>query len=229
MKTAIRAVSIPKRGHDDLENEDAAAYRVDGRLLRAAVADGATDSLFSGTWARTLVDGFVSSDATDAAGVSAALAQWREQFAARQHRADADVPWYVAHRMEEGAHAAFLGIAMDDDGWVDAVAAGDCCLFRCDGGEIDAWPLSDPDAFGHRLPLIGSRRGAAPLRHRRLHVSRGDRLVVATDAVAEWLMRGGLTQLRFADEQALRSALIRERRQRRIRNDDLTVMLIDVQ
>lgn len=227
MKASIISISIPKEGHEAQENEDAASYRAERHHLRAAVADGATDSLFSGVWARMLADGFVASDASDPDALSSELVRWREAFEAVGHGQHAEIPWYVAHRIEEGAHAAFLGVTVEGNGSLNAFAVGDCCLLWIDHEGMHSWPLSDPNDFGHRPPLIGSRGGYETFEQRRLEVSRGDRILLATDAAAEWLMRRDADALREVDEAALSAALIRERRRRWIRNDDLTVLLID--
>jgi hypothetical protein len=58
-----QAFWLPKAGNSDSEYEDAffprRLKRRNGRRLRFAVADGATETSFSGVWARLLVSSFV--------------------------------------------------------------------------------------------------------------------------------------------------------------------------
>ncbi|MFB6247799.1 MAG: protein phosphatase 2C domain-containing protein [Salinibacter sp.] len=225
-----RILSVPRAG-SDAASEDAAAVRAEDWPVRAAVADGATESAFSGLWARTLVDHLLDRSATTAeafaAAVDAGQAEWT---AAVTDRLD-DRPWYVRAKAEEGAFATVLGVVLSDDGAWTAVAVGDCCLFHLrDGGLVGAWPYDDPDAFTHRPSLVPSRR------NRPVPVPKttsgtwetGDQVLLATDAVAAWLLRRGPASLRDADVPALRRAVQAAREEGRLRNDDATLLVLTI-
>lgn len=97
--------------------------------------------------------------------------------------------------MQRGAAAALVGIQFDlaDEGlpW-SAVAVGDCCLFHfTPSGPSLAFPLTSVDEFGSRPDLVTS---AEVLGLDQIHVttgtaSPGDLLVLASDAMATWIVR----------------------------------------
>ena len=241
-KLIIRTAWQPKAGHRPEEYEDAFAVSSPRLPFRAAIADGATESIFSGGWARALVDAFVSGcktnedagalnagdmasnsadmapnagdlapNAGDKATNSADMASNARDLAPnadgatpntyspmseaiRQARdswsPEPDTRWYVAAKAAEGAHAAILSFELRQDGWV-AEAVGDCCLFHLRGDALlKAWPIDDPDAFTHRPPLVSSRDTPTEILGASGDWCPGDAFVFATDAVAEWLLRG---------------------------------------
>lgn len=176
---------MPKQGHTTSEYEDAFAMSDPETLpFRAAVADGATESAFSGAWARRLTAAFVSSG-------ELGLTELREGF----HRISTrgHVPWYLEEKTAEGSHAAFAGLELQEGRW-SAKAVGDCCLFHIRNGErLLSWPLDDPKAFSSTPNLLSSRESSAePLV---LETSgsweHGDRLILATDALAAWILGHG--------------------------------------
>src|SRR5438067_1583543 len=115
--------SLPKRGNDASENEDAYAHSIaHGRF---AVADGATESSFAALWAQLLVDEFVKP------GTPADWAGWLPPLQARW-AAEIDqqpLPWYAETKVQQGAFATFLGVVIEPDCW-RAVAVGDSCMFH---------------------------------------------------------------------------------------------------
>src|SRR6266487_5695625 len=97
---------VPKRGSSLQEYEDAAWVGPDGngsgemqqRSLKVAVADGASESLLAGRWARRLVEIF---------GKARSATRTRAGFIAAYHDAvsgwDQEVLKYTAEREERGA------------------------------------------------------------------------------------------------------------------------------
>jgi hypothetical protein len=103
----FREFWLPKRGNRRDEWEDAwSANTLRGRF---AVADGAADSAYAGSWARCVVEHFVKQGTgppeswVDA--VPAVQAEWMAQFQDRQ------LPWYAEAKLQHGAFATFLGLA----------------------------------------------------------------------------------------------------------------------
>ena len=124
----IRIFRAPRRSDAPDEYEDAAFPEESGALgfpVRVAVADGATLSSFSGQWARTLVgawgDGTLGEDLT---ALPALAARWRAEVGALS------LPWFAAEKARSGAHAALLGLHVEEGGGFLAMSAGDCCLFQ---------------------------------------------------------------------------------------------------
>jgi len=118
---------------------------------------------------------------------------WRRRLAGRP------LPWFASEKAEQGAFAAFLGVQIDahKNGWT-ALAVGDCCLMQVDNvGQgmrvVEMFPLQKSSQFTMSPYLIGSRSSDDSL-NERIQVSKGslrdgDMLLLATDAVAAWLLK----------------------------------------
>jgi len=240
-----QAFHTHKRGNAPAEYED--AYAGDAATARFAVADGASESSFVATWAKLLVEGFVAAEGMP----------WRELnwLAPARQRWTADVdgrplPWYAEEKREQGAYATLLGVAFreartktDTNVW-RALAVGDSCLFRLHDGKLrKTFPLSRSSDFGNQPALLGSRGRPADTpqaaRRARGKWRPGDRFLLMTDALAEWTLRQMEENHRPADEidrllaesapQEAFVGWVEERRdQRGLRNDDVTLVIIDL-
>jgi hypothetical protein len=155
-----------------------------------AVADGATESLLSGMWATTLVNGysaarlsrpgilpwlqlgrpFVDESRTEQV---AFLRTARESFEGQRIRhveareaSSRPIQWYEERAMKAGSHAAFLGATFVAGlvtciGNYHAWACGDVCLFQVRAQTlIRAWPVSDPKDFTNHPRLVATRTSA---------------------------------------------------------------------
>lgn len=219
-----RTLSAPKSGHTAGEYEDAAAGPAaapDG-TTRLAIADGATESAFAGLWARTLVASFVAPESAVPETFGEFLHRARRAFGDAMAERESGLAWYASAKAEEGAHAAFLGLVLYPDHAWRAVAVGDCCLLHLrDGDLLDAWPISDPDAFGHRPDLVTSR-------FEDVHAPEttsgqwadGDRLLLASDALAAHLLAQDAIPTDFDDFDSF----VADARRAGMRNDDVTLV-----
>lgn len=190
----------PKAGTARSEWEDGVAY--DSASGWFAVADGASTGSNSREWAYTLTNTFVGDGDVTVLDDDGVFATWLD---ATRLRFDPDDPAFPRSRMPEwvktagertGAHATFVGGHLDGRE-VRAVAVGDCCLFHLRHGADDptAFPIDDVGRFGSCPVLVGSLRGSDDALFgnvRRYHspVAPGDVLLAASDALAEWLVRG---------------------------------------
>lgn len=218
----------PKDGHAEHEYEDAFAVSdAEGLPVHAAVADGATETAFAGAWARRLVQGFVDTHPEDAQALEAALPAWRAAWAeaAEGH----GLPWYAAAKVEDGAFATLLGLTVRVDGTWTALSVGDCCLLHVRESQVRlTWPYTRPEQFTNRPDLIRSRSqpGGLQVATTAGTWQPGDRFVLATDALAAWMLRQhilpGWTQAEF--ERVTAAA----REAHTLRNDDLTAVLLDL-
>jgi hypothetical protein len=238
-----QAFHLVKAGNAPADYED--AFAADPGRARFAVADGATEASFAALWARLLADGFVN----------AVRAPWRDLAwlgPAREHwSAEVDalpLPWYAEDKREQGAFATFLGVAFgaprpDRPGTWRALAIGDSCLFRIRAGRLlRAFPLTNSEEFGSQPRLIGSRsRGIQPDGERDWAGGRwrqGDRFFLITDALAQWFLcqheQGAAPAevigalLAETDPQAAFSGWVEERRGDGMRNDDVTLLVVDL-
>ena len=230
----------PKRGHTEEEYED--AWAADPWRRRFAVADGASETSFAGRWAQLLTEGYLG------AARPSAVAEWlpaaRRQWAAEVM--GLELPWYAEMKREQGAFATFLGVRLRRPSagrpakW-RAVAVGDSCLIRVRrNGHIRSFPLHESTDFGNQPRLIGSRGGAAvePATATGT-LPPGDRLLLVTDALAQWFLqsheRGGRPAEAVAEvltaerpDEAF-AVWIEERRDRDgLRNDDVTLLTVEI-
>lgn len=221
------------------ENEDRfrlSGYRPSepmGVSLSAAVADGASGSLFSREWARELARGYCDMSRLSlpsTAFLKKAKRDWEQSIVSKE------LPWYLEARKAEGSQAAFLGVTCREDGTWDALAAGDCCLFqRRDGRLLLAFPLTRADDFSHHPALWATHaqpaQNAAAARRIAGDWEPGDSLYLMTDAAAHWFLREieikrdpwvWLDGIQSGKDFRQRVNLLRENG--RLRGDDTTVL-----
>lgn len=175
------------------ENEDRfwlSGYRP-GELLtnciHAAVADGASGSLFSREWARELTRFFCQADSPEVLWEQA-VTHWEKRIVG------IDLPWYLAAKRMAGAQAAFVGVTCRPDGTWNALAAGDCCLLlRRDNRLSAVFPLTRTDDFSQTPALWATHaqpaQNAAATRRISGCWEPGDNLYLMTDALALWCLR----------------------------------------
>lgn len=225
----VRTLSTPRAGSTAAENEDAVVLAADALPARLAVADGATETAFAGSWARTLAAALVRPDATRDDGWERAVEAARQAHAAHVARALPGLPWYAAAKAEQGSAATALALRIDAGGAWAARAVGDVCLLVVRAGALRlAWPIDDPAAFSDTPALVSSRPGRAATA---VCVDGtwqpGDAFVVATDAVAAWLMRADAARALHWDDEAFAGAVARARADGTLRNDDATLVCIE--
>jgi hypothetical protein len=232
-----RTLWLPRRGHHPADCQDACAFAPSRG--RAAVADGAAESAYSGLWARLLVEEFVGGEGEPAAWpgwIAPAQARWAE--AVRRAPGAEPLPWYLEDRFNQGAFSTFLGLVLDGPTW-RAQAVGDTCLFLVRDDELRvAFPLEEASQFGNTPWLIGSRTspGEVPQRwglSRQGDCRPGDRLWLMTDALARWFLgerEAGRRPWRELDllfhepDDRFADWVGQLRGRRQLRNDDTTLL-----
>jgi len=239
----------PKEGNSEDEYEDAFCVPVE-RLFpqqsyHCAVADGATETSFSGPWAALLVEAW-SMGTLDARDEEA----WKTQLPPLQdawHEAvgEKQLPWYAEEKARAGAFAALLGLTLRVDGEVrsyDCTAAGDACLFHVRGDALlAAFPIATAAGFNARPALLSSNTtqnedlARLPV-YQHGEWEQGDRFYLVTDALACTLLAcheagdapwPALDKL--ADEEDFRRFIGEAREERSLRNDDVTLVRLTVQ
>lgn len=246
MRRHIRHLSLVKAGNAAPDYEDAASW--DDAARRVAVADGATETSFSGAWAEALVHAWTSRGGPRP--LVAGLPGWLDPLARAwsQGVPKAALPWYAQAKAEAGAAAAFVGLSLGQSasngrGRWHALAIGDSCLFqlRPVGDELvllRAFPVCDSRAFGRSPSLVVTNRQAWPRVIRAARAARGgyragDAFILATDALAHFLLSA-----HERGDPAWSALLARStggdlgqwvadlRAERRIRNDDVTAVIV---
>jgi len=230
---SVRAFSLPKSGSTREECEDVLAY--DAKCGRIAVADGATESSFSGSWARALVEGFIRQGPP-----GRSLEHWlrglRSEWVSKIDWQA--LSWYAEEKARQGAFATLLGLQVKYGArptW-QAYAIGDTCLFRIRRGAlVSVFPLESSANFGSTPDLLQSVHD--PTSIDRFAVEKGvlsqfDEFFLATDALANWF----LTQaeqgqhpwepLRAVDTDEAFEALVSQLRDTgAMRNDDVALAM----
>jgi serine/threonine protein phosphatase PrpC len=231
-----RVFALPKKGNSRKEYEDAS--RINCEPGRFAVADGVSESVFSGEWASLLCESFVAGRVAPAN-----FEEWRSEQ--QQHWLAlvkrGNLPWYLEEKLREGAFATFLGLSFAaasaalERPW-HALAVGDSCLFHVRKGLLKrAFPVNRAGDFGTRPRLIGSRQltNAVPATIAGT-LRQGDVLLLMTDALAEWFLReheaghapwSELVCLRANDFALWVDAL---RLARELKNDDVTLLIVEL-
>jgi hypothetical protein len=235
---------LPKRGSTDAEYEDAFSIAEDG--FRFAIADGATETSFSGVWAKQLVRAFTSKKLSIPI-VLDELKPLQSRWENIVHRHP--LPWYAEEKVSSGAFAAFVGLELlrenSEAGMLRtwrAIAAGDSCLVQVRDDEVIGFPLTDSASFGSRPNLLCSSAAS--------NGSAGDLLLncsgrwscedvffLMTDAIACWFFKEReqgekpwnlLRDLDTNGHASFENFVGDLRSESRMKNDDVTLVRIDV-
>jgi len=238
---------MPKEGNTLAEYEDAYWPREkqfgDSLPLRLAVADGATETSFSGLWARLLVTAYGRSRLSEG-NLQSALDQIRRVW--RRSVGQKPLPWYAEEKLRSGAYASLLGLTIlppeASEGDWHASAVGDSCLIQARGDEmLSSFPFSHSEEFNSRPFLISSlashdspETGVNSMSGR---WRPGDTFFLMTDALAAWCLRGVesgedvFERLRLVETQTQFESLVTELRSTIdgdgppcMKNDDVTLV-----
>jgi hypothetical protein len=235
-----------KHGNAEADYEDASAGDIPSG--RFAVADGASEASFAAIWARLLVESFITMPGKPWRGLDW-IEPLQERWAAQVDQLP--LPWYAEQKRELGAFATFLGLVfrpctVGHHAYWRALAVGDCCLFHTRGGRLEqAFPLKRSADFSNRPDLLRSRGQRTEELNQRCARTHGrwqpdDRFFLMTDALAQWfLLRTEENQDPSAEIASLLTepigestfaAWVEERRQQSsLRNDDVTLIVVDVE
>lgn len=238
---------MPKAGNTDSEYEDAfwPKHSIHGeRYSRFAVADGATETSFSGIWAKQLVRAYCSGQLEDRKESDELLELQRKWWSIVRRK---QLPWYAEEKLENGTFAALLGLTLQSEsataerGTWSALAIGDSCLFQLRGGSmLCAFPIQNSADFTNSPLLLSTRSGdndRVAFKGTSGRWEAGDHFYLMTDAVAAWFLRGFEQQqspweiVRDWDtdpKQPFRSWVEKSRKQNVMRNDDVTVYRIEI-
>jgi hypothetical protein len=248
---------LPRGGNDAAEYEDAFQPRADGRhsarRLRLAVADGASESMLSGRWADVLTQSWCKAGANRVPTQDVlihAMAQFDRVLHAYlddRNAHDRPIQWFEEPGLARGSFATFLGMHFStrrttSGSWL-ATSLGDTCLFQMRDDElITAFPVKSSADFGSSPKLVPSKADdvdavVAHFEEREGDWASGDLFVLATDALAAWFL-AEVEQGKHPWEQLMGFAArgqaafaewaVGLRTQGKLRNDDVTMMRVEV-
>jgi len=258
MEALLTLLRLQKAGNAEEEYEDASCPAENGRRegaeLRFAVADGASEGMLSGAWARILVElhcrlGWTGGSVEQF--LETAYGDWRsftsEYLRGRETRS-APVQWYEEPGFEEGAFSTLLGLTLTGRSpgrageWA-AAAVGDSCLFQVRGSALLAkFPLEQSADFNNRPVLLASNpahngQAASVVRRSSGTFESGDVFYLMTDALARWALREDeegknpwivLRDHATRDRPVFGAWIAALRKDRELRNDDVTLLRIDL-
>ena len=241
MRVRISAQSLHKAGSAPEENDDAFAFTTTAGGARLAVADGATESAFSGEWATALVQAWTESDyrRIEPSLLEQSLGQWRSTIP----EAGA-LPWYGQAKLAQGSHAtlACVRLLRRRSGWrwtADVVGDSEVLVFasrhrlRC----RRRFPFDKSASFGYHPQLVTTDpRSWAGLSVERFTgtASAPFELWVASDALAQSLLaadeHGRPNWDAWADAvedgSAFGAQVVAMRTSGAMRNDDVTLVRV---
>jgi hypothetical protein len=243
LEWSVRALWYVKKGNAESEWEDCYASAADRPVF--AVSDGASEGIFARAWARLLAESFVrevpelSQAESREAWLGACRAVWNEQINYPSLR------WTQQNKVNQtGAGATLVTLKLGPPAraglpwqW-QAWAIGDSCLFWVrDNALVAAFPVVASAHFALGPPLLRTRPDvpAPPPVCAAGECQDGDLFVLATDAVAQCLLRqfedGALIdwgRLLDVEETAWREQIDAWRQEQRIVNDDCALLLVRV-
>lgn len=193
MKISYRVFWTPKAGCSTEEYEDAFAPEESGELgelseFRCAVADGATETSFSGLWANILCKAYLEKDFD----IEDLQKHWLEKVSGKE------LPWYAEEKLESGAFATIVGFSIHEEkkglSW-SVRALGDSCFFHISEGKlIKSLPLEKWEDFDYNPVLLSTRQAANKGILDKFHYvmgecKPGDIFYLMTDAISKWFLR----------------------------------------
>lgn len=251
MHISANTVWLSKNGNSIEEYEDAffPEDEVDQDFLEfnCAIADGATESINSGIWAKSLVEEYVNNQVFRnhiQGHLSSLQSKWLETVGGK------DLPWYLEEKVRRGAFSSLLGLTLRetqiDEGEWEAIAVGDSCLFIVrDDKLLESFPLVHSNDFNNQPYLISSNPASnEKLTDNIKYITGkwkiGDTFYLMTDAIAHWTMKrneenDGNVFLDFSEQMHLFDNLVEKNRitldsegKSYLKNDDVTLYRISV-
>jgi hypothetical protein len=257
VEIVYKTFTFHKFGNRFEENEDAECHRREGLFsqkgcFKCALADGATQSSFSGLWSKLLVENFVAQPNEPVDGLEQVVLLAQKSWI--DHISQLKIPWHAEEKVKMGAFATFLGVKVfsplqekNNFGYWRAEAIGDSCFFQVRRNQlVSFFPIKQANDFGNTPDLLSSV-------HARNHVIfrngmqfsysgkwlAGDEIYLMTDALAQWFLKeyeGGLKPWRVIKEKINAEKELPDisfcnwietlRQIKAIRNDDTTLSVL---
>ncbi len=256
MEALLTPLRVQKGGNAEGEYEDAYYPRRNGRRrgaeLRFAIADGASEGMLSGIWARILVRLHCRFDWKGSSVeqfLERAYRDWsvlKSKYLRAREGRNLPVQWYEEPGFREGAFSTLLGLTLTGSAngrsgeWA-ALALGDSCLFQVRASAlVEKFPVERSSDFNSRPLLLSSnparndqainaiRRGSGTFES-------GDAFYLMTDALARWSLKedeegrspwGRLRNVVAREDPPFTAWIDGLRKAKELRNDDVTVLRI---
>ena len=215
---------------------------------RFAVADGATETSFSGLWAKQLVRSYCLGQMDNSGELGQVIKDLSQQWWKIVRRKK--LPWYAEQKLQSGTFAAFVGVTFEradstkPDGTWTALACGDCTLVQMrEDTLLHSFPIQHSSAFNNSPFLLATAPADLDASVQGIMVDAGawesgDSFYLMSDALAAWFFRSYedgespwrvLRDLDVDLASPFRAWLDNVRASRQMRNDDITLYRVDLE
>jgi serine/threonine protein phosphatase PrpC len=232
--------SLPKDMAAPELNEDAYAPDRKGVVSKIAISDGASESYNSQLWANLLVKQFVLDAAINPAVIDYLIGEYNGQ-----HNY-AVMSWSQQSAYERGSFASLVGVEYSaEHNELDLIAVGDSLAVLLDNdAAVLTYPYHESSQFDQRPTLISTIK-----QHNRfidesdfitshsktiaLTQYNNPVLLLMTDALGQWALRNQeqgtpvWELLCNIKKPQLKKLVIEERQQKRMRTDDVTLLVVE--
>ncbi|MHB1492913.1 MAG: PP2C family serine/threonine-protein phosphatase [Thermoplasmataceae archaeon] len=237
-----QSIVFPKVGNKQEECED--YLLASDAKMRYAIADGASDSIFSGLWAKSLVDTFI--DFENLSGdpeividqiCRRAINAWHDKIEWN------NLKWNVKNKSVLGSYSTFIGIdikKIEKNYRISCMAVGDSCSFILTGRRLESFPVKDTSGFGLHPNLLWSGHGEPIFEDSEIQlpdyemknytVDERSGIVLASDAASKWIMEGGVERVKTLLEKLPEDREYWDdlRIKGEMKNDDISIITISL-
>ncbi|USI27902.1 hypothetical protein [Alteromonas macleodii] len=207
---------------------------------KIAISDGASESYNSKLWASMLVEHYTLFSKVSIDDISNLISEYNANHDYQS------MSWSQQSAFERGSFATLLGIEFfKDNNSIDILSIGDSLLVLIDEGELKfSYPYSSSSEFDQRPTLLSTK-----FNHNNFitsedfvdtHYSKLDldqyqspTLMLMTDALGQWCLKqqelgnSVWENLRCIDHESLKNLVLIERKERRMRTDDVTLVVVE--
>lgn len=230
---------VPKDVLYPESNED--YFEIDLITGRVAISDGASESFDSKTWAHLLVSEFVRNPAINVEWLENVVLEYSKQYDL------AALSWSKQASFDRGSFATLVGLEyFQEKNTLDIITIGDSmCAFIEESILTKTFPYSSFEEFQQRPELLCTKREnnefvkdntfyTKHVTSLTVYPERETHLLLMTDALAEWALRqeaegvpkwGELLNIRSQED--LQELVLIEREEKRMRIDDVTLVVLD--
>ena len=254
MKLFISSFSTSKLGNEPSENEDSFfpnECKFEGESFTIALADGATEGVFSSIWAKILVKLYASNSElikTPQIYLQSAkenFHEWKLEYIKSRETDDKPLLWFEEVGLSRGVYSTIVGVTFYDIdseiGRWEASAIGDSCLIHLRDDEIlRKFPIDHSNEFNNQPWLLSTtdNSGDDVLSYIKTIDSdwaSGDTFILLSDALAHWCYseiendKNPFVEIKhFLDNGNFEDFLCHARKTKIIKNDDVTVLFIEL-
>jgi hypothetical protein len=244
-KFIIRSFRTPKDGLTEEECEDNSTVSSENsETLRVAVCDGATEGIFSSIWSEILVRKYVEngSQVFEPSKLELAYNEFVQKASLNISKMPETRHWFMYEKLERGTHATIAGVEFFDSNTMHISTVGDSCVFWDDGNEVGMLPELSPEDFGSFPNTICHTPSTwknleQKIIKKEVSFRSPIQIALCTDALACWLVKRLREQnepstldkfFQVSDLSSFEEFIQELRERKEIRNDDVTLVLINV-